>query len=788
MPNASARRALAHALESRRLMAINTLSPAADSYVRDGSFAGQNFGSATELHMKLSGPGFQREGLMRFDLAAVGANVASAKLRVFGALQDNRSSNVLTDVYGTAATWSESGVTWNNRPGPTTAKLATITILDTTQRLYEVDVTAYVQGLKTAGQTAVSFLYRNPATAGPYSFFKSRETSTSNKPTLVVDSNTGGPVLPVVAVAATDATASEPGSNTGTFTFTRSGSTASALTAGYAVGGTASAGSDYTALSGTVTFAAGSSTATVTVSPVDNGTPEPTESVIVTLSSNAAYTIDGGNASATVNIADNDTPSGQTPFGGVAATVPGAIQAERFDEGGEGVAYHDADAAQQGGAFRTNVGVDVETTTDGGSGNFAIGHIKAGEWVEFTVNVTTAGSYDLTARFASGSGGGNAHLEVDGANVSGAISLPGTGGWQNWTNVVKQGINLPAGSHVLRFMFDSSAQGGDIGNLNWIALNPAAPAAQPPRWPSSWQTAASAPTARFEAAGAVVGNKIFVFGGFLSNFNVHRTYMSYNAANNTWTNLGTMPVDMAESHQELAVDGQFIYIAGGFGGNLNTSQNPTQWISNKVWRYDTVANTFTQITTLPQPRGAGGLDLIGRNLHYFGGNPADRITNVADHWVYNLDTGVWSTAAPMPNPKDHFSSLVLNGKIYALGGEHGHDQLHEQQSDMWMYDPATDAWTQRASMPIFKSHMESGTFVLDGKIVMAGGQTHSFQPTSNVVAYDPNTNSWATLAPLPAPRQGAIVHPIGNAIYITLGGTQTNSPQSNTWVGQLPAV
>ena len=48
--------------------------------------------------------------------------------------------------------------------------------------------------------------------------------------------------------------------------------------------------------------------------------------------------------------------------------------------------------------------------------------------------------------------------------------------------------------------------------------------------------------------------KIFVFGGFKSDFTVHRTHTSYNTATNTWQSLGNMPADMAESHQALAAD------------------------------------------------------------------------------------------------------------------------------------------------------------------------------------------------------------------------------------------
>jgi N-acetylneuraminic acid mutarotase len=140
----------------------------------------------------------------------------------------------------------------------------------------------------------------------------------------------------------------------------------------------------------------------------------------------------------------------------------------------------------------------------------------------------------------------------------------------------------------------------------------------------------------------------------------------------------------------------------------------------------------------------------------------------------------------MPNPKDHFSTVVLGGKIYAMGGEHGHDQLHLQQSDMWVYDPATNAWKQLANMLIAKSHDEGGTFVSDGKIVMAGGQIDNFQPTAQVMSYDPAADAWSTLPNLPVQRQGAIIQRIGSKMVLTLGGTQTDTPQAGTWIGQLP--
>src|SRR3954470_2207441 len=97
-------RSVADVLESRLLMAAttSTFGAAADSYVRDGSYAGSNFGTATELDVKVSGTDFNRETLLRFDISSAGSTVTSAKLRLYGALQDTRAVNVVTNVYGTS--------------------------------------------------------------------------------------------------------------------------------------------------------------------------------------------------------------------------------------------------------------------------------------------------------------------------------------------------------------------------------------------------------------------------------------------------------------------------------------------------------------------------------------------------------------------------------------------------------------------------------------------------------------------------------------------------------------
>jgi hypothetical protein len=80
----------------------------------------------------------------------------------------------------------------------------------------------------------------------------------------------------------------------------------------------------------------------------------------------------------------------ESPYGGTAAAIPGTIQAENYDLGGQNVAYYDTTAGNSGGAYRTD-DVDIEATTDTGGG-YDIGYTAPGEWLAYTVNAV-AGTY-----------------------------------------------------------------------------------------------------------------------------------------------------------------------------------------------------------------------------------------------------------------------------------------------------------------------------------------------------------------------------------------------------------
>ena len=115
-----------------------------------------------------------------------------------------------------------------------------------------------------------------------------------------------------------------------------------------------------------------------------------------------------------------------TPFHGTAFDVNQVIQAEDFNLGGEGVAYHDTTATNEFGGYRGAEGPDIESTTDAGAG-YNVGFIKAGEFLDYTVNVPAAGAYNVSFRLANIRGGGTFHLaDGSGANLTGSIAVPNT--------------------------------------------------------------------------------------------------------------------------------------------------------------------------------------------------------------------------------------------------------------------------------------------------------------------------------------------------------------------------
>jgi arabinoxylan arabinofuranohydrolase len=152
-----------------------------------------------------------------------------------------------------------------------------------------------------------------------------------------------------------------------------------------------------------------------------------------------------------------------TPYGGTPWAIPGIIEAEDYDEGGPAISYSDSDTTNNGGKYRPDEFVDVENCGEGG---FNVGWLGGGEWLEYTVDVASAGIYSLDLRVASASQNGSSiRVEFDGTDVTGAIPIPNTGGWQIYTTV-SHDVNLTKGEQIMRLMMGDGAF-----NINHINIS-----------------------------------------------------------------------------------------------------------------------------------------------------------------------------------------------------------------------------------------------------------------------------------------------------------------------------
>jgi len=146
------------------------------------------------------------------------------------------------------------------------------------------------------------------------------------------------------------------------------------------------------------------------------------------------------------------------------------IEAENFNQGGEGVGYHDSGSNNSGGQYRASEGVDIQSTSDA-DGGFNVGWISADEWMEYTIDVPESGTFSIHLRVARDPSGSSAIQTLFGAdsenliNKTGTMSVPNTGSWQAWTTITASNISLDAGVQIMRIYMEGSSF-----NLNWIEI------------------------------------------------------------------------------------------------------------------------------------------------------------------------------------------------------------------------------------------------------------------------------------------------------------------------------
>jgi hypothetical protein len=215
-------------------------------------------------------------------------------------------------------------------------------------------------------------------------------------------------------------------------------------------------------------------------------------------SGNSAFISNSSGFTATVTGNSWQSGTGEGPYGGTAAAVPGTVQAANYDTGGQGVAYSVTSVNGTANSYRSD-GVDLESCGDTGCG-YDLGWTSAGQWFRYTVNVATAGTYTVSFRLAAPSAVTDAfHVASSaGSNLSGSVNVPATGGWQTWTTVTAS-VTLPAGVQTLTVDQDN-------GGWNSYTMAFASGSSSPANLALNRPVTASGYTQTYAPANAVDGN------------------------------------------------------------------------------------------------------------------------------------------------------------------------------------------------------------------------------------------------------------------------------------------
>lgn len=448
--------------------------------------------------------------------------------------------------------------------------------------------------------------------------------------------------------------------------------------------------------------------------------------------------------SLTLAKAGGGTPYRQHP-------VPGRIQAEEYDLGGEGVAYHDTTPGNTGGAYRRD---DVDIETIGGVTN--VGWIREGEHLRYTVNVTQDGLYLVSLRVASPNSGRTVEVSFDGGRPI-TYRVPNTGSFVQYatatlgsttcpnsrvtvtqtptpmaTGIENQRIpvQLSGGVHVIELAFH-----GDGQNLDWLEILPDG-TAPPPDGPSGqpypgthvvpgrvesedYDTGGFADTTPANEGGAYRADAVDIERGG-SNYNVG------------WIRPGehleyTVAAQSAASYQvafRVANPGPAKTVTVRVNGVAKTLAIPSTG-SFATWQTATLPAGWLpagQNTVRVESGAAGSFNLD--YMQFTVGETQPPTTVITTPTTPVQSGGASFTAAPLSAPK----GAAVKFTVMPAGGK-------AIRSAWWSFDaPAhLNTWNSRATNPTF-FYPARGTFSPLVKLVYSDGSTETVQRTNFVRA------------------------------------------------------
>ena len=288
-----------------------------------------------------------------------------------------------------------------------------------------------------------------------------------------------------------------------------------------------------------------------------------------------------------------------------------------------------------------------------------------------------------------------------------------------------------------------------------------------------WESNMPIPTPRAELAFTTFDEKIYVIGGFDKDEKALDVVEVYDTKTNTWSALSPLPEPIHHT-TAAAYDGK-LYVAGGtqdqisnyFGMHLRETTTAKSFF----FIYDIETDKWKRGPDLPTPRLALTAQAINGTVYVIGGanHFPYPIYGAKHEWfsvneAYDIESGVWQKKAPMPTPRDHLQSTVIDGKIYVVGGRQ--TSIKSTVGANEVYDPITDKWNVLQPLPTPRRGL--GVTSLNGTVFALGGVAQENVNLDAVEQYIPN-QGWVSHPAMPVALQGMAVVNVGEKIYV-IGG------------------
>lgn len=296
----------------------------------------------------------------------------------------------------------------------------------------------------------------------------------------------------------------------------------------------------------------------------------------------------------------------------------------------------------------------------------------------------------------------------------------------------------------------------------------------------AWSAAGQTPEARLEASVARVGRRLYHVGGIRGIGGVAGIGAAEPTARvdvldldtGTWSLGPQLPAEAPKHHLALEVVGDRIFVFGGFDGILNRPgdvfrPSATSWVlEGGAWR---------RLADAPLARGGATARHLGGVVYVVGGAPTEGEPSYGDLYAYDLTRDAWSARAPMPTPREHVTSCALDGKMLVAGGWSADRRVVAAAE---AYDPATDRWERLPDLPTARGGLAAAT--LGGRCFVVGGERWDVPPPGTFAvneAFDFASRKWTRFAPMPTARHGFGLVVVDGALWAIGGGPA----QGNTY-------